>query len=75
MKTCRSSTDRMIAGGCGGLAEHLVWSASRLRIVGVVATVFTDFAGIIVYLALCYLMPKAPPTFEPAMLQPWNQLA
>lgn len=75
MKVCRSNTDRRIAGVCGGLAEHLGWSASRLRIVWVVATFFTAFAGVIVYLALWYLMPKAPLTFEPAVLRPWNKSA
>jgi phage shock protein PspC (stress-responsive transcriptional regulator) len=68
----------MIAGVCGGLAEHLGWSPFRLRVVWVLATIFTAFAGLIVYLALWFLMPKAPPTaqtFEPAVLQPWKKSA
>ncbi len=63
----------MIAGVCGGLAENAGWSSTRLRIVWVLATVFTAFAGVFVYLALWYLMPKAPPGFEPAPLQPWKR--
>jgi phage shock protein PspC (stress-responsive transcriptional regulator) len=43
MKLCRSENDHMIAGVCGGLAEHLGWSPSRLRGVWVLATVFTAF--------------------------------
>jgi len=76
MKTCRSNHDRVIAGVCGGVAENLGWSAFRVRCVWVLATIFTAFAGVIVYLALWYLMPKAPPAtlgFEPPPLQPWKR--
>jgi phage shock protein PspC (stress-responsive transcriptional regulator) len=76
MKTCRSQTNRVIAGVCGGLAENLGWSPFRLRVIWVLATIFTAFAGVIVYFALWFLMPKAlpaPPTFEPAVLQPWKK--
>jgi phage shock protein PspC (stress-responsive transcriptional regulator) len=76
MKVCRSQNDRMMAGVCGGLAEHLGWSPFRLRVVWVLATIFTAFAGVILYFALWFLMPKAPlpaPSFEPAVLQPWKK--
>lgn len=75
MKACRSNTDRMIAGVCGGLAENLGWSVFRMRMVWVVATLFTAFAGVLVYLALWYLMPKTPPVFASAVLQPWKRSA
>jgi phage shock protein PspC (stress-responsive transcriptional regulator) len=76
MKVCRSQNDRMIAGVCGGLAEHLGWSPFRMRVVWVLATIFTAFAGVILYFVLWFLMPKAPlapPTFEPPPLQPWKK--
>jgi phage shock protein PspC (stress-responsive transcriptional regulator) len=73
MKVCRSRSDWRIAGVCGGLAENLGWSSSRLRAVWVLATIFTAFAGVVLYLALWYLMPKAPPAFEPPLMQPWKQ--
>jgi phage shock protein PspC (stress-responsive transcriptional regulator) len=76
MKVCRSQNDRMIAGVCGGLAEHLGWSPFRMRVVWVLATIFTAFAGVIVYFALWFLMPKAPllpPAFDPPPLQPWKK--
>jgi phage shock protein PspC (stress-responsive transcriptional regulator) len=38
MKLCRSVNNRMLAGVCGGLAEHLGWSPSRLRVVWVAGT-------------------------------------
>jgi len=68
----------MIAGVCGGLAEHLGWSPARTRIVWVLATIFTAFAGVVVYLALWFLMPEAPPEpkkFESPPLQPWKRPA
>ena len=58
------------------LAEHLGWDSGRLRLVWVLATVFTAFAGIVIYLALWYLMPAEPPKplpFDPPPLQPWKR--
>lgn len=49
----------MIAGVCGGLAEYLDWSPSRVRLVYVLVSILSAaFPGIIVYLALWFLMPK-----------------
>jgi phage shock protein PspC (stress-responsive transcriptional regulator) len=76
MNVCRSQNNRVIAGVCGGLAEHFGWPAFRLRVVWVLATIFTAFAGVIIYLALWFLMPKAPslpPAFESPPLQPWKK--
>jgi phage shock protein C len=76
MKLRRSHDDYQIAGVCGGLAKNLGWSSTRLRVVWVLATIFTAFAGVVVYLALWFLMPKeAPPApnFEPPPLQPWKR--
>ena len=73
MRAFRSDDDRVIAGVCGGLAENLGWSSFRMRLVWALATFFTAFAGVIVYLVLWFLMPQSPPTFEPAPLQPWRR--
>lgn len=54
----------MFAGVCGGLAKTFGWSPVRLRVVWVLATIFTAFAGGILYLALWYLMPKESREFE-----------
>ena len=75
MNLYRSSNNRMIAGVCGGLAAHLGWSPFRLRVVWVLATIFTAFAGVIFYFALWFLMPKAPlphPAFDSPLVQPWK---
>ena len=73
MKLCRSRDDRDIAGVCGGLAEYLGWDSGRLRIVWVLTTIFTAFAGVVIYLALWYLMPEevgAAPDLESSPFQP-----
>jgi phage shock protein PspC (stress-responsive transcriptional regulator) len=72
VKLYRSQSDRSIAGVCGGIAEYLGWSSARLRVVWVLATIFTAFAGALVYLALWYLMPPEPPRYEAALMQPWK---
>jgi phage shock protein C len=77
MKALRSQDDRDIAGVFGGLAKYLGWDSSRVRIVWVLATIFSAaFPGIILYFVLWYLMPEeAPPspTFEPPPMQPWKK--
>lgn len=52
MKLRRSRQNLVFAGVCGGLAEHFDWSSFRLRVVWVLATVLTAFAGVILYIAL-----------------------
>ncbi|MCE9107112.1 PspC domain-containing protein [Bacteroides pyogenes] len=56
-KLTRSRKERMIAGVCGGLAEYFGWDVSILRVVYVLATIFTAFAGTIVYIILWIVMP------------------
>jgi phage shock protein PspC (stress-responsive transcriptional regulator) len=73
MTLCRSRNDKDIAGVCGGLAKYLGWSSSRVRIAWVLATIFTAFAGVVLYLALWYLMPEEPSNVEPTLLQPWKR--
>jgi phage shock protein C len=62
----RSTTNQVFAGVCGGLARTFGWSPTRLRVIWVLATFFTAFAGGILYLALWYLMPKESYEFEAA---------
>ena len=54
------SEDRMLAGGCGGIAEWLDWSPTAVRILYVAVSVLSAaFPGILVYLLLWCLMPNA----------------
>jgi phage shock protein C len=55
----RSTSDKVIAGVCGGLAAHLGWSATRLRIgYAVLSLLSAAFPGLLVYAVLWYLMPS-----------------
>lgn len=54
------SNDKIIAGVCGGIAEYLGWPAGRVRLLYVLVSVISAaFPGILVYLILWFLMPKA----------------
>ena len=56
----RSTHDRIIAGVCGGLAEWLGWSPFLVRLLYVVISILSvAFPGILVYLALWLIVPKA----------------
>ena len=58
----RSDQHRMIAGVCGGLAEWLGWSPTVVRVLYVIVSIASAaFPGILVYLLLWLLMPKADP--------------
>ncbi len=55
---CRSKSNRMIAGVCGGIAEYFGLDPSLVRVGYVVISVFSAaFPGIIIYLAAWLIMP------------------
>ena len=61
MPLYRSRRHAMIAGVCGGIAEWLGWRPSYVRALYVLVSVLSAaFPGIIVYIVLWILMPKAP---------------
>ncbi|MDO5629778.1 MAG: PspC domain-containing protein [Mobilicoccus sp.] len=53
----RSSSNKMIAGVCGGLARQFNIDANILRVVFVIAALVTNVAGIAVYAALWLFLP------------------
>jgi phage shock protein C len=55
----RSRDNRVIAGVCGGVAEWLGWSPLLVRVLWVILTPTTIFAGAVFYLLLWVLMPQA----------------
>jgi phage shock protein PspC (stress-responsive transcriptional regulator) len=58
-KLHRSSTNRIIAGVCGGIAEWLGWSPTTVRVLYVVVSILSvAFPGILVYLILWIAMPQ-----------------
>jgi phage shock protein PspC (stress-responsive transcriptional regulator) len=52
------SADKKIAGVCGGLAEYFGLDASIVRIIYLLATIFTAFAGVLIYILLMIVMPE-----------------
>ncbi|MEV0801841.1 PspC domain-containing protein [Kribbella sp. NPDC050281] len=56
----RRTEGRIIAGVAGGIADHLGVSDTVVRLVLIATTVFGGF-GVLIYAALWFLMPLAPP--------------
>lgn len=58
-KLYRSSSNRIIAGVCGGIADWLGWSPTLVRLLYVVGSILSvAFPGILVYVILWIVMPK-----------------
>lgn len=55
----RSSTDKKIAGVCGGLAEYFDLDATIIRVVWLLAVLCAG-TGVLVYLILWMVVPLAP---------------
>ena len=53
----RSSTDKMLGGVCGGLAESLDVDATLLRLAFVALTILGSGVGAILYVAIWALAP------------------
>lgn len=65
----RSTTDRKIAGVCGGLAEYLGVDSTIVRLAWVILSIYPGavVCGLIAYGIAWLVVPKAP---EPATLYP-----
>jgi len=58
-KLRRSTTNRIIAGVCGGFAEWLGWNPTTFRVLFVIVSILSAaFPGLLVYLVLWLVMPK-----------------
>ena len=59
-KKLTRSSNKMLAGVCGGLAEYLGVDPTLVRVIYAALTVFTAaFPGVLLYLILLLLMPQA----------------
>jgi phage shock protein PspC (stress-responsive transcriptional regulator) len=54
----RSTTNRVIAGVCGGIAEYLAVDATLVRVVFVVTAFLTAGLFVLAYIVLLVLMPQ-----------------
>jgi phage shock protein PspC (stress-responsive transcriptional regulator) len=57
-KKLKRSANKMIAGVCGGLAEYLGMDATIVRVIYALLVLFGG-VGILLYIILALLMPKA----------------
>lgn len=56
----RSTTDKMIGGVCGGIAEYFDLDPTLVRLGYIFLTIFTVFSGIIAYFVMMIVIPKRP---------------
>ncbi len=58
-KLVRSSSDKMIAGVCGGIADYFGLDSTLVRVGYVLLSLLSAaFPGLIVYLILAVMMPQ-----------------
>ena len=58
-KLYRSTTNRQVAGVCGGLAEYFNLDATLIRVLFIVLAVLGG-SGVILYVAMWIIVPKQP---------------
>ncbi len=57
-KLRRPRTGRMLAGVCAGIANYFALDPTVIRVVYTLATIFTAFSGVIIYLLLMLIIPE-----------------
>lgn len=57
-KKLTRSSNKVIAGVCGGLADYFGWEPTLVRIIYLLLTVFTAFAGALAYVIMWIVMPR-----------------
>jgi phage shock protein C len=62
----RPREGRMIAGVCQGLANNYHWDVVWVRVITVLATIFSSGAGLIAYIVFWLVMPEEPLALPPA---------
>lgn len=64
-KLYRSSSNKMIGGICGGIAEYLDIDPTIIRVAYLLLSIFTAcFPGLIVYIILLFVIPKESDYFD-----------
>lgn len=55
----KRSRDKVVAGVCGGIAEHLGWESSKVRLGYILLSIFSaGFPGLLLYIILWIVMPE-----------------
>ncbi|GGG21240.1 PspC domain-containing protein [Paenibacillus abyssi] len=63
-KLYRSTRDKKVLGLCGGVAEMMNIDATLLRVLFIVAVIFSSGALILVYILAGLVVPKEPPYYN-----------
>ncbi len=59
-KLTRSTTDRWLAGVCGGIGEYFEVDPNLIRVIWVILSVLTTFfPGVIIYILLWIILPES----------------
>jgi len=59
-KLCKSNTNKVISGVCGGIAEYFNIDPTIVRVIWALFTLFSAFmGGIIFYIVCAIVMPNA----------------
>ena len=64
----RSRTDRMVAGVCGGMAKYFNLDPALIRLVWVLAGVFSGGTALLAYIVLAIVLPEE--SYRPASRTP-----
>ena len=81
-KLYRSTSDRMIAGICGGLGDYFGIDSTLVRLIFVIGAIFTGSALFWAYIIMLIVVPEAPAASqsmveaqyeEPAAEEPANE--
>jgi phage shock protein C len=60
-KKLTRSTNKTLAGVCGGIAEYFDVDPTLVRVIYAALTIFTSgFPGLLLYLIMMLIMPAAP---------------
>ena len=55
----RSNHQAVVGGVCSGIAEHIGWAPTNVRVVFLLLTLlFAGFPGVLIYLILWAVLPK-----------------
>lgn len=57
-KLTRPQSNKMLAGVCAGIANYFNLDPTLIRVIYALLTVFTAFAGVIIYLLMWIIVPE-----------------
>ena len=62
-RLCKSNTNKVICGVCGGIAEYFNWDPTVVRIIWALFTL-AGGSGIVLYIICAIVMPNAPVSYS-----------